>query len=110
MLYFYDKIKQHFKSLEIKLMAIQDTLNALIAAVKTNNDLSASVDQTTTAILTEVQGLVAAAGVTVPGLDELIATVVANNAALTHAIATGTAIEALVPAPTPAPPTPTPVP
>jgi len=76
-----------------------EKLAEIAAALKLNTDLSLSVDQVTTAIFTEVQALVTAANVTVPGLDELLADTLANNAILTHAVATGTAIDGLVPDP-----------
>ena len=76
-----------------------EKLAEIAAALKLNTDLALSVDQVTTAIFTEVQALVKAANVTVPGLDELLADTLANNAILTHAVATGTAIDGLVPDP-----------
>jgi hypothetical protein len=80
-------------TLEENIKFVQETADA----VRANGDLIASVTATTTKIFDEVQRLIAAANVEVPGLPELRDAVLSQQAALVVAAASATAVDGLIP-------------
>lgn len=77
-------------------MSQAQKIQAIADAVKANTDIVASIAHVTDSLAAEVKSLVAAANVEVPGLDDLLNEVKAQNVALSNAVITGTAAEGLV--------------
>lgn len=84
------------KAIDLKLETLMSTVQDLISVVSAEQDLVAASVATIHTLADEVTKLVAAAGVEIPGLAELIDEVKANSVSLTAAVAAGTAAEALV--------------